>query len=496
MHTTKIFGPPGTGKTTKLLSVMERELETVSPAEIAFLTFTRHARAEAVDRVEKKFGFKDEQLPFFRTLHAIAYRQRAANSGFGRAAMITRPSDMEPISQRLGLTFAGKVKDLDDYAFLEPGGELGDRLLNFDHWRRHKLLTPTTAAAYYRGDDPWPVIERFMVSYDAWKHAEHLLDFTDLLSGVEPLPVKVVIVDEAQDLSLLQWRALHTYASRAERVYLAGDDDQAIFNWAGADADAFLDEPADDVQVLGQSFRVPKAVQRQAFSIIHRVKKRQPKEWQPRDDEGAVRYAAGFSVDALPKEGSIRVLYRNHFMGGEPERELRLAGIAYARNDRPAPGSEYARAMIMWERLRKGQEVSPQDANAVLAAMSVGKRKRGKYSFDGPVSMPGMPVLTDEPWFLALDKIAADEVQYLRAVLRHHGAQGLTTTPRIKLSTIHASKGTEADHVILMAGVSRRTREEAFVNPDGERRVLYVGVTRARQTLTIAGDIYDTLLTG
>ena len=61
---------------------------------------------------------------------------------------------------------------------------------------------------------------------------------------------EVLFIDEAQDLSLLQWEMVRKIWARAGKTYIAGDDDQAIFKWAGADVDHFiaLKEEVDDIQ--------------------------------------------------------------------------------------------------------------------------------------------------------------------------------------------------------------------------------------------------------
>jgi ATP-dependent exoDNAse (exonuclease V) beta subunit len=61
---------------------------------------------------------------------------------------------------------------------------------------------------------------------------------------------KVLFIDEAQDLSLLQWEMVRKIWGEAEKTYIAGDDDQAIFKWAGADVDHFiaLKEEVDDIK--------------------------------------------------------------------------------------------------------------------------------------------------------------------------------------------------------------------------------------------------------
>ena len=72
----RIFGPPGTGKTTTLLNLVDKELEQGTPSsEIAFLAFTRKAAREAKERACRRFGLDAKQdLPYFRTLHSLAFR--------------------------------------------------------------------------------------------------------------------------------------------------------------------------------------------------------------------------------------------------------------------------------------------------------------------------------------------------------------------------------------------------------------------------------------
>jgi superfamily I DNA/RNA helicase len=69
-----ILGPPGTGKTTKLLSLVEEYLEKgVPPDRIGYFAFTRRAAEEAVSRAMKKFNLNKLDLPYFRTLHSLAF---------------------------------------------------------------------------------------------------------------------------------------------------------------------------------------------------------------------------------------------------------------------------------------------------------------------------------------------------------------------------------------------------------------------------------------
>ena len=55
---------------------------------------------------------------------------------------------------------------------------------------------------------------------------------------------KAIFIDEAQDLSPLQWQLYDKLKEHCDQIYLAGDDDQAIYAWAGADVNRFIKEPA------------------------------------------------------------------------------------------------------------------------------------------------------------------------------------------------------------------------------------------------------------
>ena len=72
-----IFGPPGTGKTTHLLHIVEKELKEnkVPPNKIAYLSFTNQAADEALSRAVSQLNYSIKDFMNFRTLHSLAYRE-------------------------------------------------------------------------------------------------------------------------------------------------------------------------------------------------------------------------------------------------------------------------------------------------------------------------------------------------------------------------------------------------------------------------------------
>ena len=76
---TIVLGPPGTGKTFTLLNKVEEYLKNTDPDRVGYFAFTRKAANEAKDRAMKKFNLSEDDLPYFRTLHSLAFRRLGVN---------------------------------------------------------------------------------------------------------------------------------------------------------------------------------------------------------------------------------------------------------------------------------------------------------------------------------------------------------------------------------------------------------------------------------
>src|SRR5690606_18793058 len=96
----------------------------------------------------------------------------------------------------------------------------------------------------------------------------------------------------------------------AKRVWVAGDDDQCIHEWNGAAPQQFIELEADSYTVLPQSYRIPAQVHQLAERIITQVRSRLPKEYKPREAEGAVRRVANMDMVDLSR-GTWLLLARN-----------------------------------------------------------------------------------------------------------------------------------------------------------------------------------------
>ena len=90
-----------------------------------------------------------------------------------------------------------------------------------------------------------------------------------------------------------RWKLVDKLIERSEKVYIAGDDDQAIYQWAGADVNALLSRANREgsiKDVLKQSYRIPASVHPYAISLINRNKNREPKIWNPCKEKGLIKF--------------------------------------------------------------------------------------------------------------------------------------------------------------------------------------------------------------
>jgi superfamily I DNA/RNA helicase len=282
-----------------------------------------------------------------------------------------------------------------------------------------------------------------------------------------PLDVDVVILDEAQDLSTLQWDYAYKVLFHAKRIYIAGDDDQAIFQWSGADVYSFQNIGG-DTQVLQQSHRIPGAVHEIAERIVTRIKGRYPKTYKPKAEQGVIRRYQSVEDLDLRTPGTWLLLARNVFMLESLVSLVRDEGLPYCYRGESAIDRSHIKAIWAWTQYNQGRTMSPDELTLVRSLL--------------PKKVP-MEKLRGRIWHEVLTGIKVEEREWYVGMLRR--GEKLGATPRININTVHGVKGGEADHVALMTDMSNRTWQSYETDPDSEHRVFYVGATRAKQGLHI-----------
>lgn len=484
-----ILGPPGTGKTTTLLSLVDDEFSRgVPPDRIGYVSFTKRAATEAIERSCKKFGLDKKDLRYFRTLHSFCFNSLGLSN-----ADVFEGSKLVEFGDWIGVKLSQSVG-------LEDGVPTsftpGDRAMFMENLARIKCISLREQYEFYHDNLPWSFVDRIGSALAQYKKDHHLIDYTDMLDRFAQSDwspnLEILFVDEAQDLSILQWRVVDKLASTCRRVVIAGDDDQAIYKWAGAAVDHFVDMQG-DVKVLGKSWRCPPQIQSLSQEVISKISHRRDKTWSPRDDVGKVnRIQQIQDIDSSAE--SVLILSRNAFSLKKVAEELQSRGVVYEQFGWSSINQRFLRGVQLWERLRRGEEISGDDARLIysLMATKTGVKRGFKtlpgVSQDQMVNMNWLKhhggLVRDDIWHDALENIPQFDLHYmLRA--RKNGESLNPGRARVRLSTIHGSKGGEADHVILLRDMARRTYHEQQIYPDDEARVWYVAVTRARKELSI-----------
>jgi len=504
-----ILGPPGTGKTFTLLAHIEGALgDGCAPDAIAFMSFTKAACREAKERAMRKFKLDREALIWFRTIHSAAFKLIGASMDD-----MMRKDDWAQFCERYGYDLSDNRGSLEDDMETVLRTD-DDELMAAMNWGRSRMLDLDRTAAQAPFDIPVPRFMLFAERYNGFREETHKLDFYDQLEGalrMDARPhVEIAYVDESQDLSPLQVALVEKWFGPCRRVVVAGDDDQAIYGFQGGTPDwlLLLERECERVQVLEQSYRIPARVHRLAEGIIGQNRKRVTKSYRPRADAG--------DLEVMELDGALRdidtrkktlVLARNWAFLKEAANALADLGIAFdggARKGWSPLG--HPTVVDAYRAARKIQQRKPVDAVELRAlfkqipsktkdtpGLARGLKKRAREN-KGPVTVDGLikdwglrdlvEVIDRDGAGAPLVKAKPEICKRIERIIDRYGF--IPDRPLIRISSIHGAKGREADVVILLSDMSRATYDAfVFGETEAERRVAYVGVTRARERLIV-----------
>jgi|TARA_R110000751_G_scaffold57412_3_gene121783 superfamily I DNA/RNA helicase len=499
--TTKIFGPPGTGKTYTLIErVLKNYLRKgVQPSDIAYLSFTNKAVNTAVKRAMESFpNYSTEDFLRFKTLHTYCRRYFSEDVFDPKHCAIDFALDTKII----------KTSDqrLDDDNFMYKDWSLGIYSKS-----RNLLISPEEA--YKRENykkDSLTIFQRKIATYEHYK--EHggdkvYIDFDDMIEKAIALDfpkLKVLILDEAQDCTPLQWSVIYKMADKVDRIYLAGDDDQGIYKWNGADPKYFTKFFPGRKVKLRKTQRFGEAVYKFSQVIRRGITDSEEKEYEPGDAKGYVKSYLSFrEIPFEDLKEDWYILGRVH----ETVNELRMlakdAGLYYKDNkETKCFDVKQWEAIKAWTTLTKGKTINKKQAKNMYKFVRELEKPEFRsdkfwsnepdlkdYNFDELQQWCGLQITEEEkskPWYWMLRRnFKPKQVRHFIRLLRRYGQKELDKDPLITIDTIHSVKGGEANHVVLY---SKGNYPSDYDNKDkqeksDERKVWYTGATRAKKTL-------------
>ncbi len=536
MKKIRIAGPPGTGKTTKLVEIYYSHLEAYSPTDIMVISHTNTAADHIRGKIYDNQSIDNFQKKTNKEIFHLIKQSKA-----------TLEENVTTVHKFCKNRVKGKAFLIEDYEILKTIYPLFDKYTTNKKFNSvqglfaiHPFFRFVSSARdngkdilkHYRGlsfeekEDYEYTAEELIKMEDCYvkfktnekinNRTTRILDFQDMVEDFynnaeesEKLckEIKVLIVDEAQDSSVIQRKAEEVMCKNVDYFYKAGDPDQAIFEFAGADPDSFHKEFANPEIELEQGYRCPKVINEYCKKIIQDVWNTYDytRVWRPREEngqivEGEIFNLASLTQDPFASELRDRILNTNEnfiftYRGGEPRdiiNYIMQIGIPVKIPNKekskfkfkyPTNEVKNQREFISFARgevksLTKiktmFKNIHPQYLLKTIEELE--SVNSGSYDIDWLVDkgfvVPGIKEIDD---FQLISKVATIHMKnYVREIVLNNRD---LEDKRVFLENIHTIKGKEFDNVVFDFKLTRE--EDAF----SKKRMKFVACSRARKTL-------------
>ncbi|MBY8845415.1 ATP-dependent DNA helicase UvrD2 [Streptomyces sp. SP2-10] len=523
-----VLAGAGTGKTRAITHRIAYGVRAgiLQPSSVLAVTFTNRAAGEMRGRL-RQLGAQGVQA---RTFHSAALRQ--LQYFWPKAIGGSLPRLVDRKIQLVADAAAALGTRLDRNELRDVTAEI--------EWSKVTQTVPADypyAAAKASRETPRDPAEiaHIYAAYEDLKRDRAVIDFEDVLL----LTVAVLqdrhdiaeqvraqyqhfVVDEYQDVSPLQQRLLDLWLGDRDDLCVVGDASQTIYSFTGATPDHLLDfrsrHPGATVVKLVRDYRSTPQVVRLANGLLaqargraadHRlelVSQRAPGpepvyiEYtdEPAEAEGAARRIREL-IDAGVPAAEIAVLFRTNSQSETYEQALADAGVPYQLRgaerffDRP----EIRKAGVA---LRGAARFGGNDS-LLDDAVDLPSQVRAVLSGEGWTSEPpagsgavrerweSLAALVGLAHDLAAARPRATLADFVAELDERANAQHAPTVQGVTLASLHAAKGLEWD-VVFLVGVAEGMLPITYARTDEqieeERRLLYVGVTRARERLHVS----------
>ena len=510
-----ILAGAGTGKTRAITHRVAYAVRSgaVAPAHVLAVTFTSRAAGELRGRL-RRLGASNVQA---RTFHSAALRQlqyfwpRAVGGELPGIVKSKVPLLAEVAGRlRLGLS----ASDLRDVA-----GEI--------EWMKALQRPPddyaaSVALAHRIAPRPVADVAAIYAGYEDLKVRKGLFDFEDLLLHATALletepgvaaqvrdQYRYFVVDEYQDVNPAQQRLLDAWLGGRDDLCVVGDPEQTIYSFAGASPSYLIGFPArypaatvvrlvrdyrSTPQIVALANRLSGAAHSSGGALIAQRPAGPVPVVASYDDEVAEASAVAARIVKLVASGTsasqIAVLFRINAQSETYEQALAEVEVPYVLRggERFFERPEVREAIFLLRGAARADQSAgpslPEIVRGVLASVGFGPE---------PPSGAGA---ARERWesLAALVRLAEEQADtglaaFMAEIEERAALQHAPVVDGVTLASLHAAKGLEWDAVFiagLVDGTLPIVYAETPEQVDEERRLLYVGITRAKEFLSLS----------
>lgn len=535
-----VLAGAGSGKTRVLTARASRLLKSgLQPEEIILLTFTNKAAGEMKRRVQEMSGWELTQAGTFHRLGVLLLRRYGRLVGIEPDFQILDSNDQEVLMKKVLADLKVEARMARPAAVLAAVSNAKQSLTNPSEYEQQAegRFAELVASAYQ-------LYEKALKKNNAVDFDNLLIYSVKLLEDATQVRqewqsrVKHVLIDEYQDTNLAQYRLTQLLTGAHQNLFVVGDAAQAIYSWRGADYRNLErlreDYPTIKEYRLEENYRSTASILEGASGVIARNRRHPVLElWTQQQADEPIRIIehqdgeveadriASWAAAATSSQQSVAILYRTNAQSRAFEEALVRRSVPY----RLYGGVRfYARAEIKDALAYLMWYLNPENEVAVTRLMKIGKRRFAQveaWRQKQPAGLERTTVqLLDDLMIISgyRDRLNRDDpddqnrlenLEELRVVASQHPvptsfleqvalvehdqldllSEAGNVAP-VSLMSLHAAKGLEFD-MVAMVGMEEGLLPHSRSLEDGEaleeeRRLCYVGMTRARQLLVMS----------